>query len=238
MAYSWIQMGKHPVSAGWGHGIQTVFKASPWSPLTGSGEGLLEGLSQEARGWPSQGGESELSLSLRVGCSSGNERWRAEKKNTVMNQESRNMLGVNKVLVPWPLVINTWWAHYFSHVKNMVTRTSLVVQWLRFHASTAGSTGLILVRGTKIPHGVQCRQKPKVCVYVCVYIYIYTHMGLPWWLKTVKNLPATRETQVQSLGWEDPLEKGMTTHSRIPWTEEPGGLQSLGVAKSQTRLSD
>ena len=49
----------------------------------------------------------------------------------------------------------------------------------------------------------------------------------------VKNLPAMRETQVQSLGWEDPLEKGMATHSsipawRIPWTEEPGGLQSMG----------
>ena len=45
----------------------------------------------------------------------------------------------------------------------------------------------------------------------------------------VKNLPAMQETQVQSLGWEDPPEKGMTTHSnilawRIPWTEEPGGL--------------
>ena len=47
----------------------------------------------------------------------------------------------------------------------------------------------------------------------------------------VKNLPAMWETQVGSLGWEDPLEKGMTTHSsilawRIPQTEEPGGLQS------------
>ena len=49
----------------------------------------------------------------------------------------------------------------------------------------------------------------------------------------VKNLPAMWETQVRSLGWEDPLEKGMATHSRIlawriPWTEEPGGLQSTG----------
>ena len=49
----------------------------------------------------------------------------------------------------------------------------------------------------------------------------------------VKNLLAMWETQVQSLGWEDPLEKGMTTHSsilawKIPWTEEPGGLQSMG----------
>ena len=47
----------------------------------------------------------------------------------------------------------------------------------------------------------------------------------------VKNLPTVQEIQVQSLGQEDPLEKGMATHSstlawRIPWTEEPGGLQS------------
>ena len=51
--------------------------------------------------------------------------------------------------------------------------------------------------------------------------------------QTVKNLPAIRETRVRSLGWEDLLEKGMATHSsilawRIPWTEELGGLQSMG----------
>ena len=49
----------------------------------------------------------------------------------------------------------------------------------------------------------------------------------------VKNLPAVQETQVQSLGREDPLEEGMATHSsilawRIPWTEEPGRLQCIG----------
>ena len=49
----------------------------------------------------------------------------------------------------------------------------------------------------------------------------------------VKNLPAVRETRVPSLGWEDPREKIMATHSsvlawRIPWTEEPGRLQSMG----------
>ena len=53
----------------------------------------------------------------------------------------------------------------------------------------------------------------------------------------VKNLPAMQETQVQSLGWEDPLEKRMATHSsilaktRIPWTEEPGELQSMGLQR-------
>ena len=61
--------------------------------------------------------------------------------------------------------------------------------------------------------------------------------------ETVKNPPAMRETQVRSLGWEDPLKKGMAIHSsiltwRIPRTEEPGGLQSTGSQKSQTRLSD
>ena len=51
-----------------------------------------------------------------------------------------------------------------------------------------------------------------------------------------KNLPAVEETWVQSLDQEDPLEKGMATHSsilawRIPWTEEPGGLQSMGLQR-------
>ena len=52
--------------------------------------------------------------------------------------------------------------------------------------------------------------------------------------QTVKNLPAMWKTWLQSLGWEDPLEKGMATHLsilawRIPRTEEPGGLQSMGL---------
>ena len=67
----------------------------------------------------------------------------------------------------------------------------------------------------------------------------------------IKNSPAMQETQVQFLGWEDPLEKGMATHSsilawEIPWTEESGGLQSMGsrrvrqdlaTKQQQTRLS-
>ena len=52
----------------------------------------------------------------------------------------------------------------------------------------------------------------------------------------VKNVPAIQETQGQSLGQEDALEKGRATHSsilawRIPWTEEPGGLQSMGLQR-------
>ena len=60
----------------------------------------------------------------------------------------------------------------------------------------------------------------------------------------VKNLPLKQEPQVQSLSWGDPLEKEMAAHSsiltwRIPWTEEPGGSQSMGsVSKSWTGLTD
>ena len=56
--------------------------------------------------------------------------------------------------------------------------------------------------------------------------------------QTVKNPPANAGDLVSSLNWEEPLEKGMATHSsilawKIPWTEEPGGLQSMGSQKSQ-----
>ena len=54
--------------------------------------------------------------------------------------------------------------------------------------------------------------------------------------QTVKRLPTMLETQVQSLGWEDPLEKAMATHSstlawKILWTEKPGRLQSIGLQR-------
>ena len=56
---------------------------------------------------------------------------------------------------------------------------------------------------------------------------------------TVKCLPAMPETWVQSLGWEDALEKGMVTDSwRTPWMENPGRLQSMGHKELDTRLSD
>ena len=67
---------------------------------------------------------------------------------------------------------------------------------------------------------------PKESLAFCSYFMI------PW-ASQVKNLPAMRETWLGSLVWEDPLKKGMGTHAsilawRIPWTEEPGGLQSMG----------
>ena len=72
----------------------------------------------------------------------------------------------------------------------------------------------------------------RVCVCVCVCVY-----GASLVAQMVKNLPELQETQVQSLGQEDPLEKGMATHSsilawRIPWTEEPSGLQFIGLQRA------
>ena len=61
----------------------------------------------------------------------------------------------------------------------------------------------------------------------------FTRRGASLVAQMVKSLPSMQETQVQSLGWKDSLEEGMATHSsilarRIPWTEEPGRLQSMG----------
>ena len=67
-------------------------------------------------------------------------------------------------------------------------------------------------------------------------------LGASHVVQLVKNPPAMQETSVRSLGWEDPLEREMTTHSsilawKIPWKEEPGGLV-FRVTKSQTKLSN
>ena len=75
-----------------------------------------------------------------------------------------------------------------------------------------------------------------------MYLFIWLrwlfvlHSGVSLVAQTVKRLPAVRETRVRSLGWEDPLEKEMATHSstlvwKIPWTEEPGRLQSMGLQR-------
>ena len=66
-----------------------------------------------------------------------------------------------------------------------------------------------------------------------LYIYVGSYIWTSLVAQMVKHLPTMRETRVQSLSWEDPLEKEMATHSstlawKIPWTEEPGRLQSMG----------
>ena len=68
---------------------------------------------------------------------------------------------------------------------------------------------------------------------------MYPTTGVSLVAQMVKNLPAMRETWVLSLGWEDPLDESMATHSnilawRIPWTEESGGIQSTGGKELDT----
>ena len=70
-------------------------------------------------------------------------------------------------------------------------------------------------------------------IIIVIIRYIIGHIITSLVAQTAKNLPAMQETWVRSLGGEDPLEKGTATHPsilawRIPWTEEPGGLQSMG----------
>ena len=78
----------------------------------------------------------------------------------------------------------------------------------------------------------------------CVFAFVFPFMPEASLVaQMVENLPAVQEIQVQYLCWEDPLEKAMATYSsipawRIPWAKEPGGLQPMGLLKSQTRLSD
>ena len=72
-----------------------------------------------------------------------------------------------------------------------------------------------------------------ICICACINIYIWASLVV----QTVKNLPEMQETQGQSLGWDDPLEKGMATHSsilawRIRWTEEPDQLQFMGLQRA------
>ena len=82
-------------------------------------------------------------------------------------------------------------------------------------------------------------------VMILLHFTIVLRLGFPGG-SIVKNLPAMQELQemqVQSLGWEDPLEKGLATHSsilawRIPWIEEPGGLQSMGSQRVRHNRSD
>ena len=77
----------------------------------------------------------------------------------------------------------------------------------------------------------------KDLLFLCFDLfYRFFLLGASLVAQRFKHLPAMWKTRVQSLGWEDPLEKEMPTHSsilawEIPWTEEPGGLQSTGLQR-------
>ena len=76
----------------------------------------------------------------------------------------------------------------------------------------------------------------RSCLSFEYFEHAYSNKRASLVVQMVKNLHAMQETWVQSLGWEDPLEKGMAAHSsilawRIPWMEEPGGLQSMALQR-------
>ena len=81
-------------------------------------------------------------------------------------------------------------------------------------------------------HGV-AKSRTRLSDFTFTFLQTYAQMWASLVTQTVKNLPVMQKTWVRSLGWEDPLEKGMAAHSsiltwRIPWTEELGRLQSTG----------
>ena len=107
--------------------------------------------------------------------------------------------------------------------------------WLR------GNLVLIQIGGAMLSKSlIQFSVDGRGCVPSLLFTWSQTMASLV--AQMVKRLPAMPETWVQSLGREDPLEKKMATHSsilawEIPWTEEPGGLQSIGSRRSQTDLA-
>ena len=115
-----------------------------------------------------------------------------------------------------------WWAAVFG-----VTQSQTRLKWLNKQASKI----LMFYRfTTMVLQGLNFFNWGVLIFLVCFHSLM---------AQTIKNLPTFQETQIRSLGREDPLEKGMATYSsilawRIPWTEEPGGLWSIGSQKSQT----
>ena len=113
-------------------------------------------------------------------------------------------------------------------LSKIQTRTSLAVQWLRLCLPTQGMRVQSLVRGLRSHMPPSQTAKPWNRSNVVT--------GASPMARQIKNLPVMQKTQemrVWSLCWEDPLEEGMATRSnifawKIPWTEEPGGLQSRG----------
>ena len=136
-----------------------------------------------------------------------------------------------------------------SHVPLFVTHgpqgnslwpTRLFCPW-NFLSKNTGAGCHFLLQGSFPTQGLnlcllhlQYWQVDSLPLMPYIYIYIYIYMGFPGGL--VKNLPAILETWVWSLGWENSLERGTAIYSsilawRIPWTEEPGRLQSMGLQR-------
>ena len=122
-------------------------------------------------------------------------------------------------------------AKLYSHV----TTTAIKIQ---NSSITPRNSWLLHFYSTSAPTPRLCKQKSVFCSYNCVFFRVSFNWNpilcrTSLVAQTVKSLSTMWETRVQSLGWEDPLEKEMAIHSstiawKIPWTEEPGRLQPMG----------
>ena len=130
--------------------------------------------------------------------------------------------------------------HLFSSIITFFCRTFflVVLHWMYFF-SVLYLMGIITIEIFYLAILTFLSEIYQIlCTILCSLLW-----GLPWWLSSkVKNLPAVQEKLVGSLGQEDSLEKGMAIHSsilawEIPCTEEPGGLQSMGLQESDKTKS-
>ena len=135
--------------------------------------------------------------------------------------------------------------HWSFHGPAYLTTLNIEISWRPLCPSSRHLANPTL----NISFGSTSNQllSPHLCIYSCVSVYMaicihycryFDGIVSQFWVslmaQMVKNLPVMWETWVQSLGWEDPLEKGKTTHSgilawRIPWTEEP--IRSMGLQR-------
>ena len=115
-----------------------------------------------------------------------------------------------KFTLPWSILARKLW---YQHILNSIFRSLTHFSYMT----------LMLVKSWTL---------------ILIHLFVSYHLDI--WASLVaqrlKRLPGMRETRVLSLGWEDPLEKEMATHSsilawRIPWREEPGRLQSMGLQR-------
>ena len=130
----------------------------------------------------------------------------------------------------------TFTFHFHASEKEMATHSS-VLAWRI--PGTGEPGGLPSVGSHRVGHDWSdlAAAAARLFSHVCAWLMAFLNGS------EVKNQPAMQGTQVQSLNWDDPLEKGMATHSsilawRIPWTEEPGGLQSIELHRVGHNRSD
>ena len=146
---------------------------------------------------------------------------RTEEPGRLQSMGSQNQTQLNDF---------TFTFHFHALEKEMATHSSV----LAWRIPGTGEPGRLPSMGS---HRVGHNWSDLAAAYIYTYIYI----GFPGG-SVVKNPSASgkmQETQFWSLGQEDPLEKEMKTHSwKIPWTEEPGRLLSMGSQKNRTWLSD